>query len=311
MAHELYKKHRPKLLKGMYGCTEARRVVQSMVKENKIPHAVLLTGPSGCGKTTLARIIADKLEVSSADFTEINASDCNGVDDIRAIIRRLGLAPMGGKARVFLLDEVHQLTSAAQNALLKALEECPAHVYFILATTDPAKLLKTVVSRCTEVKVKALTESESMALLREVAGKESAKMGDEVFERIVEVGEGAPRKMLVILDSVLNLTDDDARLDAIQKSDFRAQGIELAKALFDYRSGWPQIAALIKALQDDAEGVRRLILGYASAILLNQKSATPMADRAYLIIDVFSRNFFDSGKAGLTAACYEVSTTKK
>lgn len=310
MSKELYKVHRPKLLKQLVGQPEAVKVVKAWTDTDKIPHAILITGPSGCGKTTIGRILKDKLACVDADFTEINVANCNGVDDIRAIARHMGLAPIGGKARVWLLDECHQLTSAAQNALLKMLEDAPKTTYFILATTDPAKLLPTVISRCSQVKVKPLNLKDSMELMRGILAKEKKTVGDDVLEKIFDVAEGAPRRMLVLLDTVLDIATDEERMEAIEKGDIRQAGIALAKALFKYGTSWSDVAAILKTLQDEPETARRIVLGYANACLLGQKSKTPFADRAFFIIDAFSKNFFDTGRAGLTAACYEVCTTK-
>lgn len=305
---ELYKKYRPRSLKTLIGQPEVVRTISGWVTGEKVPHAILLTGPSGCGKTTVARILKQSLNCSDHDFTESNVANETGIDGVRAINARMGLAPLGGAARVFLLDECHQLTTAAQNALLKMLEDAPAHVYFILATTDPTKLLKTVVSRCSELKLKPLTEAGGTELLKRVCEKESVTIGDEVLERIHLVAEGAPRKMLVILDAIIQLPTDEERLAAVERADFRSQGIALARLMFKSGASWSEFVTILKGLEEEPESVRRLILGYGNGILLGNSKF--MHARAYFVIDVFSKDFYATGRPGLTAACYEVCTSK-
>src|SRR5688572_25883760 len=140
---ELYKKFRPKTLKGVVGQEGAVSSLQSMIDKGRLPHTILFSGPSGCGKTTIARILKGILECSDLDFFEINCADFKGIDMVRDIRRYVGIPPLHGKSRVWLIDEAHQLTKDAQNAFLKLLEDTPKHAYFMLATTDPQKLLPT------------------------------------------------------------------------------------------------------------------------------------------------------------------------
>ncbi len=129
---ELYKKHRPKEFKKMVGNVSTVQTLVNMIKRDTLPHTILFHGPSGCGKTTLARILKNQLDCSDVDFKELNCSDHRGVDTIREITRTMNMAPTGGKVRIWLLDEVHQMTKDAQNAALKIFEDTPNHVYFLL-----------------------------------------------------------------------------------------------------------------------------------------------------------------------------------
>ena len=138
-ATELYRKYRPTSFKQVVGQEEAIRTLTELGKRKAIPHAILFTGPSGVGKTTLARILQRKLKCVGNDFVEMNAANDRGVGIIRSIQNKVGLAPMLGSCRIWLMDEAHQLTSDAQSAFLKLLEDTPSHVYFMLATTDPQK----------------------------------------------------------------------------------------------------------------------------------------------------------------------------
>ena len=148
---ELYKKHRPKRLKDVLGCDGIKKQIQRCPDGSHLAHSILITGPSGCGKTTIARIVAQKiLKTSDTDLMEINCADFRGIEMVRDIRSRMSLAPMGGQARTWIIDEAHQLTTQAQDAFLKILEDQPRHVYFILCTTDPSKLITTVKNRCPE-----------------------------------------------------------------------------------------------------------------------------------------------------------------
>lgn len=307
MSHELYKKHRPKAFKTVVGQPEAVKVLQEMVANNRVPHTLCFTGDSGCGKTTLARIVADKLECGKDDLVEVNCADFNGIEMVRDIRARMNLMPIRGKVRVWIIDEAHQLTSAAQNAFLKILEDTPTHVYFMLATTDPQKLLPTIRTRCTEVKVKSLSPAAARTLVQSTLQKENVKMSDDVVDKLVEHAEGSARKVLVLLNQVIGLETDDERIEAIQSSDHKAKAVELARLLLNHRVQWVECAKVLKGLEEDPESLRRMVLGYCNAVMINSPK---MAPRCFLVIDCFSRNFFDSGKAGLSAACYDVCTSK-
>lgn len=300
---ELYKKHRPSSLDEVVGQSAAVATLQQMADQKSFPHTLLFTGASGCGKTTLARIVKELLGCSDNDFVEMNCADFNGINMIRDIRTRMGLAPIGGKCRIWLIDEAHQLSSQAQNAFLKMLEDTPSHVYFLLATTDPNKLLKTVKTRCTEVKVKELAHGEAEKLLKAVCKREKRKIDEEVRDKIIEMAEGSARKLLVLLDQVMGLKDAEEQLAALEAGDYKAQAIALARELMNPRTSWTEVAKVLRGIEEDPESIRHMVLGYANAILTK---GGKLSSRAYCVIEAFRDNFYDSKKAGLTAACYEV-----
>lgn len=301
-ATELYRKHRPTTFKAVIGQQRAVSMLKEMVTNDRVPHALLFVGGSGCGKTTLARIIKEKMECSDNDFVEVNCADFRGIDMVREIRNRMGLSPIGGKCRMWLIDECHQLSKDAQNALLKMLEDTPAHVYFMLATTDPQKLLTTIRTRCTEVKLVELKAADMTALLQTTAEKEGKTLSEEVLARLVEYACGSARKALVLLNQVINIEGDEAQLDAIASSDSKTKAIELARALLQ-KAPWAEVAAILKDLDEEPESLRRMVLSYASNVLLGGGKAAP---RAFLLCDVFQHHFYDSGKPGLVTACYAV-----
>lgn len=302
----LYVRYRPTSFKQVVGQPEAVKTLTAMTTNGSFPRALLFTGNSGCGKTTLARIVRTRLKCGDADFVEMDAASNRGIEMVRSIQKRMGLAPISGDCRVWLIDECHQLTSDAQSAFLKILEDTPSHVYFMLATTDPQKLKPTIRTRCTEIAVKSMKPVDMQVLLDGVAGKAGIELTPDVRDKIGAHAEGSARKALVLLNAVAGIEGEEEQLQAIEASDVQVAAISLARLLLKPGVRWPEVAAVLKGLEEDPEGLRRMILGYCSAILLNGKQA----DKAFNIIDVFARNFFDSGKAGLVAACYEVVSAK-
>jgi len=305
---ELYKKYRPTSIKELVGQQEAVSVLNKLIENNKIPHAVLFTGPSGCGKSTCARILKKHLSCSDIDFIELNCADSRGIDTIRDIRSRMGLAPVNGTSKIYFLDESSKLTNDSQSSLLKMLEDTPSHVYFILATTDPQKLLHTIHTRCTEIKLSLLSDNDIKALINSVVSKEKKKITEEVTSRITECAEGSARKSLVLLGSIIELDNEEQQLDFLQKSDQKRQAIDLCRALMNIKSNWSDITKIIKDLDEEVETVRYCVLGYANSILLSNN--IKMAPRAYLIITCFSDTFVYSKKPGLTAACWEIMGNK-
>lgn len=295
---ELYKKYRPKKLKNMIGNEGTVQTLSNMMERDTLPHTILLTGPSGCGKTTLARIIKNELGCSEVDFKEMNCSDIRGVDSVREIARTMNMAPTGGKVRIWLLDEVHQWTKDAQNASLKILEDTPDHVYFILCTTDPQKLLKTVKTRCSELQVELLGSSDMAKLIKRVLKKEGEKMPEDLIEDLIDCAGGSARQALVILDRVLNLPEK-LREEAIKEEPAEAEVIELARAVCS-KAGWKKVASILKSLKSDPESIRYCVLGYARAMLLNGKDVEHQAH----VIEQFADHFYDSKSAGVALACW-------
>ncbi len=217
----LYRKYRPSKLKEVVGQAVIIQILRQILKSGSIPHSFIFAGTRGIGKTTVARIFAkaincEKLTTGDAcgkctnclaieqektvDIVEIDGASNNGVDEIRDLRDKCVFLPQNLKYKVYIIDEVHMLTTAAFNALLKTLEEPPKHVVFILATTEPHKIPKTVQSRCMNFSFLTLTEAEIEGQIIEVAKKEKITLDKEAASLIAKKAEGAMRDALVLLD---------------------------------------------------------------------------------------------------------------
>jgi len=298
----LYQKHRPTELEDLKGNENTISALNKLLSKDEHPHAFLLSGPSGCGKTTMARIIADKLNCIGSDYREVGTNENRGIDTVREIIKQCSYKPLEGVCRVWVLDECHKLTGDAQSALLKILEDTPKHVYFILCTTDPQKLLPTIIGRCSQFTVQLLSEDQIASLVRKVAKLEGEKLEKEVWEQIAIASQGHARNALQILEQVLAV-EPEQRFEMAKKSaEEQSQTIELCRALIGKR-GWKAISHILSGLRDqDPENVRRAVLGYCSAILLKKED-----DQAGLVMECFIENFYNSGFPGLVFACLSVT----
>lgn len=305
----LHTKYRPEFLENMIGNKAIKNTLESIFsRKTGLPHAFLFIGPTGCGKTTFSRIIKNHLGCSDYDYAEFNVANVRGIDTIREIAMNCQLAPLDGKSRVFLLDEAAKLTNDAQHALLKLLEDPPSHVFFVLATTDPGKLLSTVRNRCIIMQVGKLTKIEIIELLKFVIEKENASLPPEAIQEIARISDGCPRQALVILDSVIDIEDDQKLLESVQTFTPKESSIiEICRILVDKKQGkkWNLIADILKNLDDDPETIRVAILNYLNTILLNGGQNTVIAHTMTFFLD----SFFNSGKAGLSLALYTACTT--
>jgi DNA polymerase-3 subunit gamma/tau len=299
----LHLKYRPQNFEEIIGNVSLIESLKTVLDKDSCLSTFLFQGPSGSGKTTIARIIAKEVGARAQDIKELNIADTRGIDAARAIIENARFMPFGGRAKVYILDETHKSTADFQNALLKILEEPPKNTYFILCTTEPEKLLKTVRNRCTIYQVRLLRRTELIKLIKRVLVEEKRrKFPKEAVEQIAIAAEGCPRQTLVILDSVIDMKDDEKLLSAINDfSIHKEEVIELCRALLQKKS-WKDISKIIKGIEEEPENVRYAVLGYLSSVLLSGKQS----DRAFLIIEEFKEPFMYTKKAGLVSACYSV-----
>lgn len=221
MYQVLYRKYRPKVFADVYGQENVTSTLKNEIKENRIAHAYLFTGSRGTGKTTCAKILAKAVNCENSvdgepcnecevckgldsgtiyDVVEIDAASNNGVDNIRDLREEANYTPSRGKYRVYIIDEVHMLSTGAFNALLKTLEEPPAHVIFILATTEVHKLPATILSRCQRFDFKRIQPETMSVRLKQVAQLEGMELDDDAAILIARIADGALRDGLSILD---------------------------------------------------------------------------------------------------------------
>lgn len=215
MQEAFYRKYRPVSLDELVGQPDAVKLIQQQVKNENLSHAYLFSGPRGVGKTSLARIIATTLGCDPVfDITEIDAASHNKVDDIRDLNDSINfIASSPGNKRVFILDEVHMLSNAASNAFLKTLEEPPAHVIFILATTEPDRVLETIKSRTTHIVFKRISNDEIVETLTKISKSEKIKISNEVLKYISNQSEGSLRDAINLFEQTHNTFGDKANID--------------------------------------------------------------------------------------------------
>ena len=279
----LYRKHRPQVFSEIIGQDHVSETLAREVVEGKVAHAYLFAGPRGTGKTTTARILAKSLnctdrgangepcnvcnsclaitEGSSLDVIELDAASHNKVEDIREIRVNVGtVASVGGSKRVYILDEAHMLSRAAGNALLKTLEEPPDHVVFVLATTEPYKLLDTIRSRSQRFDFHPVGTETLSSYLGELAAKEGFEPGQGALAAIADHATGSVRDGLSLMEQVAVLGGGSITVDAVR----RALGLadreafdRLAEAVATEDA--PGALALVAALASEGGDLRRFV----------------------------------------------------
>ena len=297
---ELYRKYRPDNLDDIVG---NETTIKSLRKElENGSHVFLMTGPAGCGKTTIARIMAKEVGAGELSIHEINSAENRGIETAREVQEQMRYNPGDGEALVWIFDECHQWLAPVQNAFLKAFEDTPESVYFFLCTTDPQKLIKPLVSRCSVINVSPLTDDEMKYLLKRTARAEGIKLNPEVYEKIIELAQGGSRKALKLLSKVLYLDTDEERFDVLKKENFseNEETIELCRALLKKGATFSELSGILKNLDmSEPEKIRQAIMGYMNSVLLNGKPSV----EAVSTIQAFSQaDTYRNGKFALTVA---------
>jgi len=217
MQEALYRKYRPGSLEELVGQADAVQLIREQIKNGNLSHAYLFSGPRGVGKTSLARIIATTIGCDPVfDITEIDAASHNKVDDVRELNDSVNfIASSPGKKRVFILDEVHMLSNAASNAFLKTLEEPPEHVIFILATTEPERVIETIRSRTTQIAFKRIKNADIITSLEKIGKAEKINLSKDVLEYIANQSDGSLRDAINLFEQTFSTFGNKATMEQL------------------------------------------------------------------------------------------------
>jgi DNA polymerase-3 subunit gamma/tau len=308
MDQALYRKYRSKSFNDVVGQDHITKTLQKAISSGRVSHAYLFTGPRGVGKTSVARILAHEVnqlpyqkESIHLDIIEIDAASNRRIDEIRDLRDRVKIAPAAGKYKVYIIDEVHMLTREAFNALLKTLEEPPAHCIFILATTEAHKLPETIISRTQRFEFKPISDNILAEHLIKIAAKESIDITPEAIGLLAKFGNGSFRDSISYLDQLSSLekliTDEDVRqilgmptdteisalIDAMKKGDLKS----VVYILQSIKGSGVSAASLAGSL---ARKIRESILNgsfdRALAVLLKQLIEVPASSQPYDMLEI-------------------------
>jgi len=267
----LYRKWRPQKFSEVVGQDVVVKIIQNAIKSNRIAHAYLFAGSRGVGKTSVARIFAKALNCengpapepcnscsvckkitdgSSFDVLEIDGASNRGVDEVRALRERVNLAPVEGRYKVYIIDEVHMLTVEAFNALLKTLEEPPPHVVFILATTEPHKLPLTIRSRCLFLAFRPIEPRDMVAKLSDILKNEGISASEEVLLEISRRADGSMRDAISLLEQLLAL-GENITIESLERNFGILSRAEVRGKLSLIRQGrWEELFLWLRSLKD-------------------------------------------------------------
>lgn len=339
MYHALYRKYRPNDFDSVVGQDAIIKALTNSIKNKNFSHAYIFFGPRGTGKTTVSKIFARNINCLSpvdgiackkcaacefsfskdcVDIIEIDAASNNGVDEIRDLRNNISLVPSELKYKVYIIDEVHMLSTGAFNALLKTLEEPPDHVVFILATTDPQKVPDTIISRCQTFSFKRISDDIIEKRLEYVCKNENIKIDSNVLKKIAVLSDGGLRDALGSLDKLLSYTSDEITLDDFndvngvisdsELNDFIHSIMrgDIAKVLSDITIFNNNGKNLIQVLIQIVDYTRNLIVNY----YLNKDALDFSVDLLQEFITQLNEKMFDIKKSGNTKVFIEMFILK-
>ena len=281
----------------MVGQNEIRKILANAVKNNTISHAYLFSGPRGTGKTTTAKILAKMVNceapvdahpcnkcnsclniLNSSDVIEIDAASNNGVDEIRDLREKANLVPSNSKYKVYIIDEVHMLTTQAFNALLKTLEEPPKHVIFILATTEYYKIPLTITSRCQKFQFNKIEVDDIVKKLKEICEKENISIEDDALYEIAMISDGGMRDSINFLDQLRSFNNGKITIDDVYEVCGDVSGREISELLKDMKDkNVEKVTCFFEKMSVDGKNYNKFfedLIGFFKDVILYQKNVS-------------------------------------
>ena len=300
-------RYRPKSLKGFFGNSSLKEALKVSLSKKDKPTSFLFIGESGTGKTSLGRIIANELEIDPLNIHIYNAASTRGIDTIREIIEQAKITPLLGNKRIYILEECHQILSAASEALLDFVEHPPKDAYIVLTTTEPSALKVTLKRRCFIGEVKPLLEAELQKLMLLVLAKEKETISEDLVTKIISVSNGSAGQALKLLDMIIGVDEEKAE-ELLTNIFVNEKGvIELCRILINTKlkpgNKWEECRKTLKELSGEPEANRRVIQGYFNSVLLNSTYTDNLVHVAEIASN-FTENYFNSGKLGLTLSVF-------
>lgn len=294
MTAVLHERYRPSKYSEVVGQDHMLDSLQDLI-EDQSTHAFLFSGPAGCGKTTLARITARELGCADIDIREADGATHSSKDEMKALVQNVLYRPLAGGSRAVIIDEVHRISAAAFDSLLKVFEEPPSHLYWLLCTTQPEKVPKTIRSRCSSFTVKAIGNREMLEFIKGIAKEEGLDTPDDVLTVVANEAYGSFRKGLVNLAQCAGCRNRKEAHKLLLKIDDEDAVVRLCRLLVN-GGGWMEAMDLLTKLEKDGEGpegIRIVVVNYVAVALKNAKSDED-ALRLLSILDNFERPYNDS-----------------